>query len=81
VCPRGTAVQKRWFNPGVPPDLLAELERWQAHGAAYRIAHVSESLAVVELLTCHGGEPVDRLESRDPQVIERLRAEAAAEER
>ena len=49
-------------------DVLATLERWCASGADYRVTHVSESLAVVQLLTCYG-EPV-----------ERLREEAAAED-
>jgi hypothetical protein len=60
-------------------DVLAALERWTAHGADYRVAHLSESLAVIELLTCHG-EPVERLESREARVIDRLRTEVAAGE-
>jgi hypothetical protein len=52
---------------------VSVLERWVEHGAHYRIVELSTERAVVELCTCHG-EPVDRLESEDPRLIERLRA-------
>jgi hypothetical protein len=48
------------------------LERWERHGALWRVRHVSDELAIVDLRTCHG-EPVDRLESHDPELIEYLR--------
>jgi hypothetical protein len=50
-------------------DVLA---RWEHHGASWRAVHVSDSKAIVELCTCHG-EPVDRLESDDPELIRFLR--------
>ncbi|MEJ7717163.1 MAG: hypothetical protein WKF31_04065 [Thermoleophilaceae bacterium] len=40
--------------------------------------HLSERWAVVALLTCTG-EPVDRLESADPRLIEHLRARSGAD--
>jgi hypothetical protein len=49
------------------------LERWEHHGATWRTAHLSETKAVVDLCTC-AGEPVDRLESDDPDLIEFLRS-------
>lgn len=52
-----------------PADPVAALERWLDHGAGYRILELVPDHAVLELLTCHG-EPVDRLESRDPELIE-----------
>jgi hypothetical protein len=48
------------------------LERWEVHGAAWRALHVSDEKAIVELCTCHG-EPVDRIESSDPDLISLLR--------
>jgi hypothetical protein len=48
------------------------LERWELHGAAWRAVHVSDEKAIVDLCTCHG-EPVDRIESSDPDLIRLLR--------
>lgn len=48
------------------------LERWEEHGAVWRARHVSDEIAIVDLCTCHG-EPVDRLESADPELIEYVR--------
>jgi hypothetical protein len=48
------------------------LERWAHYGASWRPVHVSDSKAIVDLCTCHG-EPVDRIESADPQLIAFLR--------
>ena len=48
------------------------LERWEDHGAAWRAVHVSDELAVIDLCTCTG-EPVERLESSDPELIRFVR--------
>ena len=48
------------------------LTRWEDHGAEWRAVHVSDELAVVDLCTCTG-EPVERLESSDPDLIRFLR--------
>lgn len=48
------------------------LERWEDHGAVWRPVHVSDELAVIDLCTCTG-EPVDRLESSDPELIRFVR--------
>lgn len=50
---------------------VSVLERWRDHGAHYRILELSDQCAVVELRTCLG-EPVDRLESRDPRLLRYL---------
>ncbi len=55
-------------------DPLTALNRWCESGAGYRVLHLSDERAVVELLSCLG-EPEDRLESSDPRLIERLRRE------
>jgi hypothetical protein len=52
---------------------LAALERWEAHGATWRILTLTERLAVVQLCTCHG-TPVDELRSTDPELIRFLSA-------
>jgi hypothetical protein len=53
-------------------DAVSVLERWKSHGADYRVLHLSDDRAVVELCTCFG-EPVDRLESVDPRLLSYLR--------
>ena len=55
-------------------DPLDTLDRWCESGAGFRVLHLSDERAVVELLSCLG-EPEDRLESSDPRLIERLRRE------
>ena len=59
-----------------PDDPVAVLERWVEHGAHFRVVELSSSGAVVELLTCHG-EPVDRLASSDPLLLDYLRTRPA----
>lgn len=51
---------------------IETLERWEDHGAVWRIRRLSDTVAVVDLCTCYG-EPVDRLESSDPELIAYLR--------
>jgi hypothetical protein len=53
-------------------DAVAILERWCNQGAGYRVLHLSDEVAVVQLCTCFG-EPVDRLESSDPRLLRYLR--------
>ena len=48
------------------------LTRWEDSGAVWRVFHLSDSKAIVDLCTC-SGEPVDRIESTDPDLIEFLR--------
>ena len=50
---------------------MKTLERWEAHGAIWRILILTEKRAVVELCTCHG-EPVDTLRSSDPALLRYL---------
>ena len=57
-----------------PIDVLG---RWEEHGALWRVVHLSERLAVVDLLTCTG-EPVDRLRSSDEELIRWLSSERAS---
>jgi len=54
-----------------PP--VAILERWQDNGGVWKVRGLSDELVVIDLCTCHG-EPVDRLESDDPETIGWVRA-------
>ena len=55
-----------------------ELERWELFGARWRVVHLSDERAVVELCTC-AGEPLRRRESNGPRVIGYLRSVARTE--
>jgi hypothetical protein len=52
------------------------IERWTQFGGHWHLVHLSSDRAVVELCACTG-EPVERLESHDPAMIECLRAAQA----
>jgi hypothetical protein len=54
------------------PLTIERLERWAGAGAHWRVVHHSERHAVVELQQCTG-EPVERLASDDPAVIDYIR--------
>ena len=55
---------------------VEQLRRWEDHGAVWRAVHVSDERAIVDLCACTG-EPVDRLESSDPELIRYLRERPA----
>ncbi len=59
-------------------DPIEVLERWEDHGAVWRVAALSDRHVSIDLCTC-SGEPVDRLESDDSRVIQLARERAAAE--
>jgi hypothetical protein len=48
------------------------LEDWVHAGAHWRVVHQSERRAVIELQQCTG-EPIERVQSDDPAVIEYVR--------
>jgi hypothetical protein len=53
-------------------DPVEVLRRWQDHGAIWRIVSLGHDRAIVDLCTCYG-EPVDRLESSDPDLLRYVR--------
>jgi hypothetical protein len=53
-----------------PVDVLT---RWEDGGAEWRVESLTDDRAVVMLCTCTG-EPVDRLESGDDELLRFLRA-------
>jgi hypothetical protein len=63
----------------VPVSALQRLRDWEDAGAGWRVLHVSDDHAVVQLCACTG-EPVDRLESDEPDLIALLRARSSSED-
>jgi hypothetical protein len=55
------------------------LERWEDSGAGWRAVHVSDAKAIVDLCACTG-EPMERIESSDPELIALLRRRPTSEE-
>ena len=51
---------------------LSELEDWELHGATWRALELGKQRVVLELCSC-SGEPMDRVESDDPALIEYVR--------
>ena len=45
------------------------LTRWEDHGAQWRVVALSGDRVEIDLCTCYG-EPVERLVSDDPELIE-----------
>jgi hypothetical protein len=60
-------------NERRPGITVPELEHWELHGATWRAVEVSDELAVIELCTCYG-EPVDMVQSSEPELIEYVRS-------
>jgi hypothetical protein len=57
-------------TPGSNGDeVVATLERWADSGALWRVVARHGDTVEVSLLTCTGGEEVDRLVSADPAVL------------
>jgi hypothetical protein len=57
---------------------LEKLERWELHGAFWRLISIEAGEARIELLTCHG-EAVDELRSGDPELLRYLTARPSSE--
>ncbi len=51
-----------------PPARIADLERWEDSGATWRVLELTHQRALIELCTC-SSEPVDVLQSEDPELI------------
>jgi len=51
---------------------LADLRRWEDHGATWRALEVDDEFVVLQLCTCFG-EPVELRRSDEHQVIEYVR--------
>lgn len=60
------------------PDPVAVLERWTVHGGGWRATSLTETDAVVELLSCDGAV-VDALASTDRVLLEYLSRQRSSE--
>jgi hypothetical protein len=56
---------------------VAELEDWEQGGAVWQPLEVTPERAIVDLCSC-SGEPMDRVQSQDPEFIEFVRTHALA---
>jgi hypothetical protein len=76
---RGSADRGGSAEPAAPAESpRAVLDRWEKHGAVWRVARLTPERAVVDLCACTG-EPVDRLESADRELIAYLRTRPSSE--
>ena len=55
---------------------IKELEEWELNGAIWRPVEVTDQRAVIDLCSC-SGEPMDRVESEEPKLIEYVRVRRA----
>lgn len=55
-----------------PSLTIGDLERWVRSGAHWRLVEISKECAVVEMCACTG-EPMERVETDDPTMIDYLR--------
>jgi len=57
----------------MPETPIEILQRWEEGGAGWRVEPLTDERAVIQLCACTG-EPMDRLESDDEQLIEFVRS-------
>lgn len=55
-----------------PAFRIAELKDWELHGALWRALQLEDRRVVIELCSC-SAEPMDLVESHDPELIEYVR--------
>lgn len=58
----------------IDDDPVAVLQRWQDHGAVWRVLGRHADGVTIGLYTCSGGEEVDRFTSSDPRLLEWVNA-------
>jgi hypothetical protein len=58
----------------VTSDDLARLRRWEDAGGTWKVLGRFPAEAVVALLTCDGGEEIDRFRSADRALLDYLDA-------
>ena len=52
---------------------IKELQDWETGGAVWRPVTITDERAVIDLCSCTG-EPMDRVETDEPDVIEFVRS-------
>ena len=50
-------------------DVVATLRRWEGSGAIWQVVGRAAGTVTVALLTCDGGQEVERLSSADPALL------------
>lgn len=66
----GTTMTDRDPDAATTRDRLAELQRWEDSGAHWRVVARTSRSVTVALLTCDGGEEVDRFSSEDFRLLD-----------
>lgn len=61
-------------------ELVRTLVRWHEAGGVWRVVHRSPTRATVALLTCAGGEEVERLTADEPRWLEFLTGRNGSED-
>jgi hypothetical protein len=57
---------------------LADLRRWEDHGASWRALEIEDGAVTVQLCTCFG-EPVELARGRDPELVSYVRQRQSSE--
>jgi hypothetical protein len=65
---RDAAETEHTKSEDTKPDVVAILQRWGDAGAIWRVVRRTPGSLEISLLTCTGGEEVDRLVSSDPAL-------------
>ena len=50
-------------------DVIETLRRWESSGAVWQVVGRTTGSVTVALLTCDGGEEVQRISSADPALL------------
>ncbi|MFT3715440.1 MAG: hypothetical protein QM774_05685 [Gordonia sp. (in: high G+C Gram-positive bacteria)] len=50
-------------------DDLERVQRWVASGGHVRMSAARDDATVITLITCDGGEEMDRFVTRDPSIV------------
>ncbi len=66
-------------RPDEPVDPVAVLRRWEAGGGGWRVEPGARGELTVVLLTCDGGEEMDRLTSADADLAAYLDGRTASD--
>lgn len=64
----------------MPHDDVDTLRRWTAAGATWNVLHRTASEATVALCRCDGGEEMERIASRDPELLAYIGDRTSSEE-
>ncbi len=57
-------------------EALDRLRRWEDSGGTWRIVAGNGDAVDVALLTCDAGEEMDRIRSREPDLLDHVRTRA-----